>query len=44
MSVVGSRSPHNTVKVVFKALNVIETSKDVQENFGRTVVEKYLLS
>ncbi|KAK9914741.1 hypothetical protein M0R45_038499 [Rubus argutus] len=42
--VVGSRNPHNTVKAVFKALNAIETPKDVQEKFGRTVVEKYLLS
>ncbi|KAE8077549.1 hypothetical protein FH972_016106 [Carpinus fangiana] len=41
--VVGSRNPHNTVKVLFKALNAIETPKDVQEKFGRTVVEKYLL-
>lgn len=41
--VVGSRNPHNTVKAVFKALNAIETPKDVQEKFGRTVVEKYLL-
>lgn len=41
--VVGQRNPHNTVKAVFKALNAIETPKDVQEKFGRTVVEKYLL-
>ncbi|KAK4797304.1 hypothetical protein SAY86_029630 [Trapa natans] len=41
--VVGSRNPHNTVKALFKALNAIETPKDVQEKFGRTVVEKYLL-
>ncbi|XP_058731060.1 callose synthase 5-like [Vicia villosa] len=41
--VVGSRNPHNTVKAVFKALNAIETPRDVQEKFGRTVVEKYLL-
>lgn len=41
--VVGSRNPHNTVKAVFKALNAIETPKDVQEKFGRTVVESYLL-
>ncbi|GMP95204.1 hypothetical protein CsSME_00044337 [Camellia sinensis var. sinensis] len=41
--VVGSRNPHNTVKAVFKALNAIETPKDVQEKFGRTVVEPYLL-
>ncbi|XP_062001591.1 small ribosomal subunit protein uS5m [Rosa rugosa] len=42
--VVGSRNPHNTVKAVFKALNAIETPKDVQEKFGRTVVEKSLVS
>ncbi|PQM39497.1 uncharacterized protein Pyn_25383 [Prunus yedoensis var. nudiflora] len=41
--VVGSRNPHNTVKALFKSLNAIETPKDVQEKFGRTVVEKYLL-
>ncbi|KAK6936487.1 Ribosomal protein S5, C-terminal [Dillenia turbinata] len=41
--VIGSRNPHNTVKAVFKALNAIETPKDVQEKFGRTVVESYLL-
>ncbi|KAG5031081.1 hypothetical protein AAZX31_06G077900 [Glycine max] len=41
--VIGSRNPHNTVKAVFKALNAIETPRDVQEKFGRTVVEKYLL-
>ncbi|KAF7836956.1 putative 37S ribosomal protein S5, mitochondrial [Senna tora] len=41
--VVGSRNPHNTVKALFKALNAIETPRDVQEKFGRTVVEKYLL-
>lgn len=41
--VIGSRNPHNTVKAVFKALNSIETPKDVQEKFGRTVVESYLL-
>ncbi|RDX60903.1 rpsE, partial [Mucuna pruriens] len=38
--VIGSRNPHNTVKAVFKALNAIETPRDVQEKFGRTVVEK----
>ncbi|KAL2334136.1 hypothetical protein Fmac_015349 [Flemingia macrophylla] len=37
--VIGSRNPHNTVKVVFKALNAIETPRDVQEKFGKTVVE-----
>ncbi|KAL5545694.1 hypothetical protein UlMin_005381 [Ulmus minor] len=42
-NVVGSRNPYNTVKALFKALNAIETPKDVQEKFGRTVVEKYLL-
>ncbi|KAL6997968.1 hypothetical protein U1Q18_008092 [Sarracenia purpurea var. burkii] len=41
--VVGSRNPHNTVKALFKALNAIETPKDMQEKFGRTVVESYLL-
>ncbi|KAM7269977.1 hypothetical protein ACFE04_029191 [Oxalis oulophora] len=41
--VVGSRNPHNTVKALFQALNAIETPKDIQEKFGRTVVEKYLL-
>ncbi|KAL5763219.1 hypothetical protein ACOSP7_019483 [Xanthoceras sorbifolium] len=41
--VVGSRNPHNTVKALFKALNAVETPKDVEEKFGRTVVEKYLL-
>ncbi|KAF9605672.1 hypothetical protein IFM89_018015 [Coptis chinensis] len=41
--VIGSRNPLNTVKAVFKALNAIETPKDVQEKFGRTVVESYLL-
>ncbi|KAI3728029.1 hypothetical protein L6452_16655 [Arctium lappa] len=41
--VVGSRNPHNTVKALFKALNAIETPKDVQEKFGRIVVESYLL-
>ncbi|XP_022746118.1 uncharacterized protein LOC111296212 isoform X2 [Durio zibethinus] len=41
--VVGSRNPHNTVKALFKALNAVETPQDIQEKFGRTVVEKYLL-
>lgn len=41
--VIGSRNRHNTVKALFKALNAIETPKDVQEKFGRTVVESYLL-
>ncbi|XP_010553816.1 PREDICTED: serine/threonine-protein kinase MRCK alpha [Tarenaya hassleriana] len=41
--VIGSRNPYNTVKAVLKALNAIETPKDVQEKLGRTVVEKYLL-
>uniref|UniRef100_A0A2P2JGB0 30S ribosomal protein S5 n=2 Tax=Rhizophora mucronata TaxID=61149 RepID=A0A2P2JGB0_RHIMU len=41
--VVGSRNEYNTVKAVFKALNAIETPKDIQEKFGRTVVEKSLL-
>ncbi|KAL6127385.1 hypothetical protein ACLB2K_075426 [Fragaria x ananassa] len=42
--VIGSRNPHNTVKAVFKALNAIETPKDIEEKFGRTVVEKHLQS
>ncbi|PIA36355.1 hypothetical protein AQUCO_03400328v1 [Aquilegia coerulea] len=41
--VIGSRNPHNTVKALFKALHAVETPKDVQEKFGRTVVESYLL-
>ncbi|KAE8733688.1 Pentatricopeptide repeat-containing protein, putative isoform 1 [Hibiscus syriacus] len=41
--VIGSRNPHNTVKAVFKALNAVETPKDMQEKFGRAVVEKHLL-
>ncbi|KAM1736750.1 hypothetical protein ACFX12_015077 [Malus domestica] len=41
--VVGSRNPYNTVKALFKSLNAIETRNDVQDKFGRTVVEKYLL-
>ncbi|KAL0536476.1 hypothetical protein IC582_025425 [Cucumis melo] len=41
--VVGSRNPLNTMRALFKALNAIETPKDIQEKFGRTVVEKYLL-
>ncbi|KAJ0825080.1 putative ribosomal protein S5 [Helianthus annuus] len=41
--VVGSRNPHNTGKALFKGLNAIETPKDVQEKFGRVVVESYLL-
>ncbi|KAL8143784.1 hypothetical protein V2J09_016816 [Rumex salicifolius] len=41
--VIGSRNSFNTVKAVFKALNSIESPKDVQEKFGRTVVESYLL-
>ncbi|KAI3958243.1 hypothetical protein MKW92_050737 [Papaver armeniacum] len=41
--VVGSRNPHNTVKALFKALNAIETPKDVQEKFGRAVVESHLV-
>lgn len=41
--VIGSRNSYNTVKAVFKALNSIESPKDVQEKFGRTVVESYLL-
>lgn len=41
--VIGSRNPFNTIKALMKAMNSIETPKDVQEKFGRTVVEKYLL-
>ncbi|KAJ3693273.1 hypothetical protein LUZ60_008753 [Juncus effusus] len=41
--IVGSRNPLNVVKALFKALNAIETPKDVQEKFGRTVVESYLM-
>ncbi|KAJ0428172.1 putative ribosomal protein S5 [Helianthus annuus] len=41
--VVGSRNPHNTVKALFKGLNAIETPKEVQEKFGRVVVQSYLL-
>ncbi|ERN15881.1 hypothetical protein AMTRI_Chr07g25540 [Amborella trichopoda] len=41
--VIGSRNPYNTVKALFKALNAVETPKDVQEKFGRVVVESYLL-
>ncbi|KAI3924683.1 hypothetical protein MKW92_034898 [Papaver armeniacum] len=37
--VVGSRNPHNTVKALFKALNAV----NVQEKFGRAVVESHLL-
>jgi len=31
------------IKALFIALNAIETPKDVQQKFGRTVVESYLL-
>ncbi|KAJ8492871.1 hypothetical protein OPV22_014592 [Ensete ventricosum] len=41
--IIGSRNPLNVIKTLFKALNAIETPKDVQEKFGRTVVETYLL-
>ncbi|XP_057519597.1 uncharacterized protein LOC130800210 [Amaranthus tricolor] len=41
--VVGSRNPYNTVKAILLALNAIETPKDVQEKFGRSVVETQLL-
>nr|GEV07762.1 ribosomal protein S5 family protein [Tanacetum cinerariifolium] len=41
--IVGTRQTHNTVKAVFQGLNAIETPKDVQEKFGREVVESYLL-
>ncbi|CAD5183424.1 unnamed protein product [Musa acuminata subsp. malaccensis] len=41
--IIGSRNPLNVIKALFKALNAIETPKDVQEKFGRTVVETYLL-
>ncbi|PWA87083.1 ribosomal protein S5 family protein [Artemisia annua] len=42
-AIVGPRQPHNTVKAIFQGLNAIETPKDVQEKFGRVVVESYLL-
>ncbi|WOK92701.1 hypothetical protein Cni_G01392 [Canna indica] len=42
--IIGSRNPLNVIKALFIALNAIETPKDVQEKFGRTVVEKYLLT
>nr|XP_043608307.1 probable 37S ribosomal protein S5, mitochondrial [Erigeron canadensis] len=42
--IVGSRNADNTVKAVFKGLNAIETPKDVQQKFGRVVVDSYLLS
>ncbi|KAJ3698226.1 hypothetical protein LUZ61_001931 [Rhynchospora tenuis] len=41
--IIGSRNPLNVIKALFKALNAIETPKDVQEKFGRTVVESYLM-
>lgn len=41
--IIGSRNPLNVVKTLFKALTAIETPKDVQEKFGRTVVESYLV-
>lgn len=41
--IIGSRNPLNVLKALFKALNAIETPKDVQEKLGRTVVETYLL-
>ncbi|XP_042453144.1 uncharacterized protein LOC122037766 [Zingiber officinale] len=41
--IIGSRNPLNVIKVLFIALNAIETPKDIQEKFGRTVVETYLL-
>ncbi|PKA60737.1 30S ribosomal protein S5, chloroplastic [Apostasia shenzhenica] len=41
--IIGSRNPLNVIKALFIALNAIETPKDVQEKFGRTVVETYLL-
>uniref|UniRef100_A0A7N0TZN3 Small ribosomal subunit protein uS5 C-terminal domain-containing protein n=1 Tax=Kalanchoe fedtschenkoi TaxID=63787 RepID=A0A7N0TZN3_KALFE len=41
--VIGSRNPFNQVKAVFKALNAMETPKDMQEKLGRSVVESYLL-
>ncbi|KAG0491948.1 hypothetical protein HPP92_005346 [Vanilla planifolia] len=41
--IIGSRNPLNVVKALFIALNAIETPKDVQEKFGRTVVETYLM-
>ncbi|KAM0825162.1 hypothetical protein ACQ4PT_069740 [Festuca glaucescens] len=41
--IIGSRSPLNVIKALFIALNAIETPKDVEQKFGRTVVESYLL-
>lgn len=41
--VIGSRNPYNTCKAVFKALNAVETPKDIQQKFGRAVVESRLL-
>ncbi|TVU33716.1 hypothetical protein EJB05_25549 [Eragrostis curvula] len=41
--IIGSRNPLNVIKALFIALNAIETPKDVQQKFGRTVVESYLL-
>ncbi|KAJ4763169.1 30S ribosomal protein S5 [Rhynchospora pubera] len=41
--IIGSRNPLNVIKALFKALNAIETPKDVQEKFGRTVLESYLM-
>uniref|UniRef100_J3L8Q9 S5 DRBM domain-containing protein n=1 Tax=Oryza brachyantha TaxID=4533 RepID=J3L8Q9_ORYBR len=41
--IIGSRNPLNVIKALFIALNAIETPKDVEQKFGRTVVESYLL-
>lgn len=41
--IIGSRNPLNVMKALFIALNAIETPKDIQQKFGRTVVETYLL-
>ncbi|KAH0451322.1 hypothetical protein IEQ34_018621 [Dendrobium chrysotoxum] len=41
--IIGSRNPLNVIKALFIALNAIETPKDIQQKFGRTVVETYLL-
>ncbi|KAJ0972488.1 hypothetical protein J5N97_020447 [Dioscorea zingiberensis] len=43
--IIGSRNPLNIMKALFKALNAIETPKDVQEKFGRTISgQRHLLS
>ncbi|KAK8966524.1 hypothetical protein KSP40_PGU006229 [Platanthera guangdongensis] len=41
--IIGSRNPLNVIKALFIALNAVETPKDIQQKFGRAVVETYLL-